>query len=630
VGIVDDDIVQVRQASDIVAVISEHVALKRVGQRWQGLCPFHAEKSPSFSVNQHEGLYYCFGCQAKGDVITFVREVEHLDFVGAVEKLAGRAGVALHYTDEGEGEGRKRKARLLDAVEQAVAWYHDRLLSAPDASRARGYLRSRGLDGDDVRRYRLGWAPDSWDALAKALRLPEDVFVDSGLGFRNSRGKPTDALRGRVLFPILDPQGRALGFGGRILPGTDGPKYKNSAESAIYAKSKVLYGLSWAKGDIVTADEVVVCEGYTDVIGFAKAGLPRAVATCGTALTEEHVRLLRSFARRVVLAFDADAAGQGAADRVYAWEKAFDVDVAVAALPAGVDPADLGRSDPEALVRSVAEAVPFLRFRVDRVLDAADLSTAEGRARAAETALSVVAEHPSELVRDQYVMDVADRCRLDPDRLRARLASGDVRPVPPPATRPSDRRSGRDGRDGRDGGRDRDGDRGRGGDRGRMVAEAPSSPRPRVRRDTPETELLRLLVTRPDEMVEWDPWLHEVLFADDQALAAFRAVRTGGGSVREAAERAEPGAADLLLRLAVDETGADPADVVLLLVREASRRAWRDLDARLRRQPELAPELVATSTWLGQRLNELDDPRTGMDSAGQLLAWLTSQSEENG
>ena len=177
------------------------------------------------------------------------------------------------------------------------------------------------------------------------------MLTGAGLGFINSRGRQTDAFRGRILFPIFDASGDPVGFGGRIMPDADGPKYKNTSETAIYAKSKVLYGLNWAKGAIVAADEAIVCEGYTDVIGFADAGLPRAVATCGTALTEEHFRTLKSFAHRVVLAFDADAAGQNAAARFYEWERAYEIDVAVAALPAGVDPADLARSDPAALAR---------------------------------------------------------------------------------------------------------------------------------------------------------------------------------------------------------------------------------------------------------------------------------------
>ena len=199
--------------------------------------------------------------------------------------------------------------------------------------------------------------------MARALRLPDDVLVDTGLGFLNRRGGQTDAFRGRLLFPIFDANGDPVAFGGRVLPGGEGPKYKNSSGSAIYDKSKVLYGLNWAKADVVNADEVVVCEGYTDVIGFAAAGVPRAVATCGTALTIDHLRTLQKFARRVVLAFDADAAGQDAAARFYQWERDLDLDIAVAALPVGVDPGDLAQSDPErALQGAVADAVPVPRL----------------------------------------------------------------------------------------------------------------------------------------------------------------------------------------------------------------------------------------------------------------------------
>src|SRR5918994_3617168 len=168
-GILDEDVAGVRAASDIVGVISQHVQLRRVGQRWQGLCPFHSEKTPSFSVNANEAVYYCFGCQARGDVITFVREVEHLGFPEAVEWLAAKAGITLRYSDRNEGEGRKRRARLIEVMAKAVDWYHDRLLSSADAGAARRYLRERGLDGDVVREYRLGWAPDAWDELCQAL-----------------------------------------------------------------------------------------------------------------------------------------------------------------------------------------------------------------------------------------------------------------------------------------------------------------------------------------------------------------------------------------------------------------------------------------------------------------------------
>jgi DNA primase len=591
VGIVDEDIARVRQASDIVAVVSEHVALRRVGRRWQGLCPFHAEKSPSFSVNQEEGLYYCFGCGAKGDVITFVREIEHADFVGAVEKLAGRAGIALRYTDQAETEGRKRRHRLLEAVAQAVDWYHDRLLTSPDAAAARGYLRSRGLDGDDVRAYRIGWAPEGWDGLARGLRLPDDVFVEAGLGYLNNRGRPTDGFRSRILFPIFDVRGDAVGFGGRVLPGGQGPKYKNSPDSAIYAKSRLLYGLNWVKSEVVAADEVIVCEGYTDVIGFAKAGMPRAVATCGTALTEDHVKLLRGFARRVVLAFDADAAGQNAADRFFAWERTYDLDVAVADLPTGVDPADLATSDPEALRGSVEGAVPFLKFRVDRVLASIDRSTAEGRARAAEAAMAVIREHPSELVRDQYVMDVASRTQLDPDRLRQ------VR------SRPAST----------------DGGRGRA-----LPVDRPRRPRPRA--DSPEVEALRLLVHRRDEV---ERWLDPVLFDDPVAAEAYEALAAAPG-VREAAAQAGADAAELLQRVAVEETEAAPDEVAGRLAEAASRRvlAVLETEARTSDDPDAFARSAQASAWVKLRIEELREPATALGATEQLVAWLTRRPEE--
>ena len=367
-GIVDEDIGRVREASDIVAVISQYTQLRRVGRRFQGLCPFHSEKSPSFSVNAEEGLYYCFGCQASGDAITFAREKEQLDFVGAVEWLANKANIQIRYTDAGSGEDRKRKTLLHDAVGRAADWYHDRLLTAEDAGAARSYLRQRGYTGETVRQFKIGYAPDGWDTLARSLKLSNADLTDSGLGFVNRRQRQQDAFRDRILFPVFDAQGNAVGFGGRVLPNGDGPKYKNSSESVIYAKSKLLYGLNWSKSAIVAADEVIVCEGYTDVIAFAMAGEPRAVATCGTALTEEHVKLLRRFASRVVLAFDADAAGQNAAARVYEWEKAHDLDVAIADLPPGVDPGDLGVSDPKRLAESIVQARPFLEFRVERGL----------------------------------------------------------------------------------------------------------------------------------------------------------------------------------------------------------------------------------------------------------------------
>jgi DNA primase len=522
-GIPDEDVAQVRAATDIVALIGEHAALKKVGRRWTGLCPFHTEKSPSFSVNAEEGFYYCFGCHASGDAITFVRAMEHLDFVDAVRLLADRSGVTLH-EDAESGRDHKRRTELLDALEKAVAWYHDRLLTAADAGPARDYLRSRGYDGAVVRQFRLGWAPDEWDALTKALRLPQKVITDSGLGFVNRRDRSQDFFRNRVLFPICDPSGRPVAIGGRILPPRPGqpatdrpePKYKNSQESAVYSKRRTLYALNWAKSDIIALGEVVVCEGYTDVIGFFQAGVPRAVATCGTALAEEHFTLLRNFGKRIVLAYDADSAGQSATSRVYEWERKHEVNVVVANLPVGSDPGDLARSDPESLARAVSEARPFLQFRVDRMLQSGDLSTPEGRARAADAALTAVAEHPDDLVRDQYVMQLSDRCRVDAARLRERLEHLRANPPVPNEGRRQRTRRGEQTHLTDDGDPGYQGEPAEGGDWDAVPRQHQA-----VLRAGPGLEALKLAVHRPEEVADR---LHPVLFADGSEREAFVAL----------------------------------------------------------------------------------------------------------
>jgi DNA primase len=581
VGIRDEDIAAVRAATDFVEVVSEHLALKRAGRRWVGLCPFHAEKSPSFSVNAEEGLYYCFGCQAKGDVITFVREVKHLDFVESVEFLAAKYGITLHYDDEKANRDRQRRNQLVDAMEAAVEWYHQRLLTGSDAGAARHYLRSRGYDGDLVRRFRIGWAPEGWDHLARALKLPDRVLLDTGLGFLNRSQRQTDAFRARVMFPIFDAAGRPVAFGGRRLEGGEGPKYKNSQETPLYSKSRTLYALNWSKTEIVSSGEAILCEGYTDVIGMFTAGLERAVATCGTAVTEEHVRTLtKTFsARRLVLAYDADSAGQAAAARFYEWEQRYEVDIAVAAFPPGSDPGDLARTDPDALREAVSGARSFLQFRLDRVLDQADLTGPEGRARAAESALAVVGEHPNELVRDQYLMQVSDRTRIPVDRLRAGPTRGRGRPA------------------------DSDG-------RG----DAANRPR----RQGPEIEALRLAVTRPEEVAHR---LEELLFADELHLAAFRALAEAD-TLHEAIESADPRAADLLQQLAVEDTDSNPDDVVARLAELAGRRVLDDLEAQVRLDPSRYRELSPSVAWLKVTMADLRESATRNDAATRLVAWL--------
>jgi DNA primase len=636
-GILDEDVAAVRAASDIVGVISQYVQLRREGQRWKGLCPFHSEKTPSFSVNANEGVWYCFGCQARGDVITFVREVEHLGFPEAIEWLAARAGITLRYSDRNEGEGRKRRTRLVEIMGRAVAWYHERLLSAPDAGAARGYLRKRGLDGDVVREYQLGWAPDAWDALCRALRLDEQDARDTGLGRVNQRGRLQDHFRARVLFPIHDAEGQPVSFGGRILPGTEGPgnqgKYKNTTETPLYSKSRVLYGLDRAKSAIVRDGTAVICEGYTDVIGFHRAGVPLAVATCGTALTDDHVALLHRFAaRRLVLAFDADGAGQAAAERFYQWERQHDLEVAVADLPAGQDPADVASSDPDRLVAAVDKATPFLRFRLDRVFATADLASNEGRARAAERALAAIAEHPTDLVRDQYVMDVASRCRFEPDRLRAqleRLRSG---------TRPEGGLSGASpgARAGRravpnqppDPRRDGPESRGRAGDASHRSSVAPPPGRNGARQaelDGPAAEVLRHAIHDPEAVSHW---LTGELFDDPVQASVYQAL-LGADTHAAALAASPPEVADLLARLLVEEPTSEPFDAVRRLLTEVARRRIRTL--RLVGATSGDPaQALSDLAFLDRAIDDLRDPDAAADAADRLLAWLGQRVGDGG
>jgi len=579
-GIEDDDIERLRSTISIVDVVGQYVALKRVGRNWVGLCPFHAEKSGSFNVREETGRYKCFGCDKGGDVFTFIQEIEHVDFPGAVEHLAGKAGIQLRYTSTGQSKERARRKRLIEAMNDAVEWYHHRLLTSPDARPARDYLRRRNLHGDIARQFKLGWAPDDWDILSHELGQPADVLHDVGLSFRNRRNKLQDAFRARVMFPIFSDTGEALAFGGRILPGSDDPaKYKNSSETPIYTKSRTLYGLNWAKANIAKVDQVVVCEGYTDVIGFHQAGVPRAVATCGTALTEEHVRLLKRYAKRVVLSFDADAAGQGAAERFYEWEEKHQVEVSVARLSEGKDPGDLAQSAPEALAQAVDDPMPFLGFRVNRTLQQRRLDSPEQRARAAEEAMAVVNEHPNANVRKLYAGEVAARVGL-------------------PAT-----------------------------DLVRMAEQ-------RIRRPSVEARALRR--TGPTENAEfaalvllsqeWDSiaeWLVDELFFDETNRLAFVALAEGGG-LDGALALASPEAREVLERAAVADLELDATQEAFNLIRAAVRRELAD--SRRIADPDIIRANSAAKLDL-EALSGSDGTRA-LAAAESLLAWLHQRSEQ--
>ncbi len=542
-GILDEDVVRVRESTDMVALVGDHLALKRVGSRYRGLCPFHQEKTPSFYVNPELGVYKCFGCNASGDAITFVRELEHLDFVEAVEQLAVKAGIQLRYDDKRAATDRSRNTRLAEVVGLAIDEYHRLLLESPDAGPARRYLRGRGFDGEAVRRFKLGWSPDDWDPLSRTLQqqgVRRDDIVDAGLAFVNRANKLQDQFRGRLMFPIYDARGVPAGFGGRAI-GDQQPKYKNSAENPLYHKSRILYGLNWAKSDIVAQGEVIVCEGYTDVMAFALGGMPNAVATCGTALTDDHVRALKNLARRVVLAYDADAAGQGAAERWYAWEAEYQIELRVAALPAGRDPADVWHDSPEALRAAVADATPFLQFRLDRLFAAADLTTPEGRGRAGQAAAGLVAQHPNDLVRDQYVMQLAARLGIEADALRSTVATA-RRAGPPPTSRRADppRRREQAPPD-------------------EPPDEPPDDVAPPTAIDRRELDLLRWVIHEPEMVADW---IDAAFFTDPNTRQVFDLL-VGAHTFHEALEAAAGAPRSLLERLAVDEPPTDDDAVAL-------------------------------------------------------------------
>ena len=575
-GIAEDDIQKVRSSVTLSDVVSPYSQLRRTGRSQVGLCPFHSERSPSFSVNDETGRYMCFGCGAKGDVFTFVQQMEHLDFVGSVERIASKAGIELRYTS-GAGNGeRKHRKELQALMERAVDWYHARLLESPDARAAREYLRDRGLAGDVARSFRLGWAPDEWDALSSSLGATPAKLAEVGLGFVNKAGRLQDSFRARVMFPIFDENGAAVAFGGRILPGsTDPAKYKNSTETPVYIKSRTLYGMNWAKGNVVKEDRVIVCEGYTDVIGFHRSGLATAVATCGTALTEDHVKLMKRYARNVVLAFDADAAGQGATDKFYAWEKKYDISVSVAQFPAGKDPGELASSDPEALTRAINDAMPFLGFRLKRLFDANPLRSPESRARLAGKAMELVNEHPDSNVRRLYAGQVASHTGVSAADLVKVADRGGSAPV---------------------------------------VIAAP------VQQATEGAGFVALSLL----IHEWDtiaPWLIEELFPDDPSREAFRALASADGDVHVALQSVEPDAADIIERAAVYDIEADPLVESRALISAAVRRELS------RRRMGSDIEQIQNDRMVRNALEDLNKHDKAPNAAVILLQWLAQVAQ---
>ncbi|MFG1890384.1 DNA primase [Micromonospora sp. NPDC049051] len=453
----DEDIALVRERSSIADVISETVTLKSAGSgNLKGLCPFHDEKSPSFNVSPARNVWYCFGCGAGGDAIKFLMDAEHLSFVESVERLADRAGIQLRYVENDSAAPRPRpqqgqRQRLVAAHAAAVEFYRAQLTTA-GARPAREFLARRGFDRAAAERYGCGFAPDAWDLLTKHLRqqgFTHDELVTGGLSRPSRSGTLIDRFRRRLMWPIRDLAGDVIGFGARkLFDDDDGPKYLNTPETPIYKKSHVLYGIDQAKREIAKQGKVVVVEGYTDVMACHLAGVPTAVATCGTAFGADHIGVLRRLlmdtddvAGEIIFTFDGDAAGQKAALRAFEDDQRFVGRTFIAVSPDNMDPCDLRLAKGDLAVRDlVARREPLVDFALRHVINRFDLDTVDGRVEAMRRAAPLVAKLKDREKRPEYVRKLAGDLGMEIEPVqRAVLAAASTAPgrEAPPAPRPA-------------------------------------------------------------------------------------------------------------------------------------------------------------------------------------------------
>ncbi len=441
-GVVDE----IKERLDIVDVIGAYVPLQRAGRYYRALCPFHAEKTPSFYVFPDSQRWHCFGaCSEGGDIFTFVMKREGWDFATALEELARRAGVTLRPRTPEQARAEEENARLKAAVAEAARYYHHLLLHAPEAARAREYLARRGLSSETVLRFQLGYSLPAWDALRAYLTgrgFTPDELVRAGLLVEREDGSTYDRFRDRLMIPIRDPHGETVGFGARTLEAEGVPKYINSPQTPLFDKGRLLFGLDMARDAIRREECVVVVEGYMDVMQAHQAGFGNVVAQMGTALTETQVRLLKRHTRRLILALDPDAAGvqatlrglevaREALDRELApvfnprglvgFERRLGAEIRVLTLPAGQDPDDLIRQNPDRWPVLVRESLPVVEFVLGQLLRQTDLEDAKGRARVVEAMLPLLRDVADPVEREAYAQKVARALRLDARTVLARL-----------------------------------------------------------------------------------------------------------------------------------------------------------------------------------------------------------------
>jgi DNA primase len=497
----DEDVALVRERARIDDVVREYVTLKSAGGgSLKGLCPFHDERSPSFHVTPSRGMWYCFGCGEGGDVINFVQRVDHLSFAETIEKLAEKTGVQLRYVEGGAAINRQQgvRTRLVEAHKAAATFFREQLES-PAAQVGRDFLSSRGFDSAAAEHFGVGFAPKSWDALMSHLRgkgFTDEELLAGGLVSQGNRGV-YDRFRGRLVWPIRDLGGDVIGFGARkLLDDDDGPKYLNTPETPIYKKSQVLYGIDLARKEISKSQQAVIVEGYTDVMACHLAGVPTAVATCGTSFGADHIKVLRRLLMdddqmkgKVVFTFDGDAAGQKAAMRAFNEDQKFVSQTFVAVESAGLDPCDLRLEHGDAAVRELVDnKVPLFEFAIRSTIANYDLDSAEGRIAALRDAAPIVAKIRDGALRPEYTRRLAGWLGLDVADVAKAVGGSSSAPV------------------------------------GTQRAARPGDPALVI-----EREALKCALQHPGAVAEWYASVEEPAFTHPRAIAVHAAVVAAGG-----------------------------------------------------------------------------------------------------
>ena len=517
---------EIRARADIVDVIGRTVKLQKAGPSHKGLCPFHNEKTPSFHVDSRKQSYYCFGCQSGGDVFNFVMEHEHVDFMGALERLAQLTGVPFEFDRGAGGEKGPQKDRLYAIHENITAWYEELLQNSPQGNIARDYVKKRGLSDTVLQNFRVGFAPDSFSALLERLRdakfTDEEIEASGLVGIRENPGQRDpfyDRFRNRLMFPIRDELARVIGFSGRVLdPAQSKAKYVNSPETILFKKSRVLYGIDRARTAISSGRKALLCEGQLDVIRCHESGLDHAVAAQGTAITEEHARILKRYADEVILLLDADAAGVKAALRSAESLLQSGLVLRVASVPEGEDPDSLVLAKgPEALKKVVHDAIPFIEFQIRVLFERESEINETSRMRVLRAVVETIGMAPEAVHREELIQQAATSLNVRPEALR-----GDVRPTPPPSPQP-----------------------GRTFPQSAAQPPRPSPPRksvaparPADRMPLKEEMLFEVLIHHPELIASCQPHLHPDHLSHEDARELLRGIYAAASPTREALQDA--------------------------------------------------------------------------------------------